>query len=118
MISRKWSTCSGLEPHNILTQWCITGLNFTLHFKYIIILCCQNRYVFIVDTPTRDRSVHENYQHVKGWNLNHQFSNIAKIKFLDKNISLCMLIKGFFKYLYLHKDVRLFIPKFVRSPEK
>ena len=47
------------------TQWCMTGLNLTPHFKYSTILCCKNINIIILDRPTRNRSVHENYQHVQ-----------------------------------------------------
>ena len=50
------------------TQWCMTGLNLTPHFKYSTILCCQNRDIFIIYIPTRNRPVHKNDQHVQGWN--------------------------------------------------
>ena len=63
----------------ILTQWCMTGLKFTPHFKYSTVICCQNRDIFIIDITTRDISVHENYQHVQGWNTTTIFSKIAKI---------------------------------------
>ena len=39
------------------SQWCMAGLNFTPHFKYSTIICCQNRYIFIIYRPTRDISV-------------------------------------------------------------
>ena len=52
----------------ILTQWCMTGLNFTPYFKYSKILCYQNRDIFITDIPTTNRTVHNNDKHVQGWN--------------------------------------------------
>ena len=32
------------------------------------LLCCQNIEIFIIYSATRSRSVHENDQHVQGWN--------------------------------------------------
>ena len=61
-------------------QWCITGLNLTPHFKFITILCCQNSDIIILDRPTRNISVHENYQHVQGWNTTIIFLRIVFFK--------------------------------------
>ena len=51
------------------------GLKFTPHFNCSTILCCQNRDIFIINIPTRYRSVHENDQHVQGWNTTSIFFN-------------------------------------------
>ena len=67
------------------TQWCITGLKFTPHFKYSTILCCQNRDMFIIDIPNRDRSFHENNQHFQGWNTTTIFWKSQKLKKIWKS---------------------------------
>ena len=38
--------------------------------KYSKILFCQVKEAFSIYKPTRARSVHENNQHVQGWNPN------------------------------------------------
>ena len=80
-----------------LTQQCMTGLNFTPHFIYSTIIFFQNRDIFIIDRPTRNELLHENYQHVQGWNPTTIFLKITKIikqrKFKKyENWSWCMLI--------------------------
>ena len=64
------------------TQWCMTGLKLTPHFKYSTILCCQYRDIFGIDIPTRAISVHKNDQHVQSWNpTTIFFENSQKFNF-------------------------------------
>ena len=46
----------------------MTDLNLTPRFKYITLICCQVRDIFSIYISTGAISVHENYQHVEGWN--------------------------------------------------
>ena len=82
------------------TQWCMTVLNLTPHFKYITTLCCHNSYIIILDRPTRNRSVHKNDQHVQGWNptiiiIFNCFCFFFKIEKIDLK-SILMYVVGFF----------------------
>ena len=50
------------------TQWCMTDSPLTPHFKYITTRYFQNIDIFSIDIPNTAISVHENDQHVQGWN--------------------------------------------------
>ena len=53
----------------------MTGLNLTPHFKYSTIPCYQNSDILTLYIPTINISVHENDQHVQGWNPTIIFFN-------------------------------------------
>ena len=83
------------------TQWCMTGLNLIPHFKDNIIIRSHNRDILIIYRQTRSSSVHENYQHVPGWNPTTIYfqnrKNENKIKKGKNRIKLIFIhVDGFF----------------------
>ena len=69
----------------------MTDSRLTPQFKYITMLCCQNRDIFSICRPTVAISVHKKDQHVQGWKPTSNFSRITKI---IKNGSRKKLIKN------------------------
>ena len=72
MSQRKGLSWSGEEPHidflrklNSVMQHRLKPYT-TVH--NITLLCCQNREIFSIYSATRSTSVHQNDQHVQGWN--------------------------------------------------
>ena len=82
----------------------------------------QNSDIIILDRPTRNTYVYENYQHVQSWNptiicFENPFSHFSNIeKWIEINLNICL--QFFLQDPCLHKDTYLFIPKTVISPEK
>ena len=61
-----------------LIQCHMTDLNFSPKLKYSTIFCCEIRNIFGIYKSTRSRSVHENHQHVQGWNPTTNFTENRK----------------------------------------